>query len=130
MKLRDCRDAYEATSGKASDIARQLAFAGIALIWVFKIDSGGQQVVPTDLHFPARLIVIGLGLDLAQYFLHAVTYWVYFRIKEGQLNNDQKAEFTSPRLLPVPFWAIWAVKILVIAAAYGYLLCYLVDRVA
>jgi len=36
MKLAQARGHYEYFSGKASDISRQLGFAGIALIWVFK----------------------------------------------------------------------------------------------
>ena len=35
MTLDDVKEAYEALSSKASDIIRQLALAGIALIWLF-----------------------------------------------------------------------------------------------
>jgi len=36
MNLQDYRDDFYTYSGKASDISRQLAFAGIAIIWIFK----------------------------------------------------------------------------------------------
>jgi hypothetical protein len=36
MKLQDYRNDFYLFSGKASDISRQLAFAAIAIIWIFK----------------------------------------------------------------------------------------------
>ena len=38
MKLSDYRETYYEFSGKASDVTRQLAFAGIAIVWIFKIE--------------------------------------------------------------------------------------------
>lgn len=35
MTLSDYLASYYELSGKASDVSRQLAFAGIAVIWVF-----------------------------------------------------------------------------------------------
>jgi sugar/nucleoside kinase (ribokinase family) len=48
MKLSEVRDAYETLSGKASEIARQLSLAGIAVIWIFK--SGTDQAPSIDQH--------------------------------------------------------------------------------
>jgi hypothetical protein len=39
-------------SGKASDASRQLAFAAIAVIWLFKTDTtSGQPTIPHGLIF-------------------------------------------------------------------------------
>jgi hypothetical protein len=87
MKLKDCREAYESSSGKASDLVRYLGFAGIALIWVFKMDRGGVPVLSSELYLPAALIAAGLTADLLQYVAHGVTYWVVFRCKEKDPNT-------------------------------------------
>ena len=46
MKLRNYRQTYYDYSGKASDIARQLSFAGIAIIWIFKIQKDTSIELP------------------------------------------------------------------------------------
>ena len=65
MNLQDYRDDFYTYSGKASDISRQLAFAGIAIIWIFKkkVPATGLTV-PSELILPGILIVLALGVDL------------------------------------------------------------------
>lgn len=46
MKLQDVRSTYYELSGKTSDLVRQLGFAGIALIWLFRTDLAGQPRIP------------------------------------------------------------------------------------
>ena len=41
MKRAEIRDHYTAQTMKASDVARNLAFAGIAIIWAFKVNLNG-----------------------------------------------------------------------------------------
>jgi hypothetical protein len=61
------KDFYE-FSGKASDITRQLAFAAIEVIWLFKADAPtGRITIPPDLIWPDILIVAALAADLLQY---------------------------------------------------------------
>ncbi len=48
MKLSDYRETYYEFSGKLSDVSRQLSFAGIALIWLFKLDSTPVPKVPDE----------------------------------------------------------------------------------
>ena len=45
--LKDYRADFYTFTGKASDITRQLAFAGIALIWIFKTDRTGTFRYPS-----------------------------------------------------------------------------------
>jgi hypothetical protein len=66
MKIADYwKDFYE-LSGKASDISRQLAFAAIAVIWLFKTDTRtGQITIPPELIRAGILIVARAGGGLA-----------------------------------------------------------------
>lgn len=52
LTLKEGYDRAGEASDKSSEINRQLAFAGIAIIWVFKTDSGGRQIVPNELFLP------------------------------------------------------------------------------
>ena len=135
MNLAECRKAEDHYSGKASDIARSLAFARIAVVWIFKADSGGQKVVPFTLAWPTLLIVAGLVIDLGQYVFGA-TYWGWFvRRKERELvvnpgtdgeRFDEERQFTNPlwsiRVMDCLFYA----KIACVAIAYLLLFAFLV----
>jgi hypothetical protein len=42
MKLKEIRESYEELSGIASKLSRQLAFAGIGMIWIQSIHRGAD----------------------------------------------------------------------------------------
>lgn len=91
MKLKDTRESYQFFSGKASEIVRQLGFAGIAVIWVFKVTAGERQIVPTELLPAGILLVSGLTLDLLHYVTGTLIWGVYNRNKEKQLNAESES---------------------------------------
>lgn len=72
MKLSDYKKDYQEFSGKASDVARQLAFAGIVLIWIFRVEGPQAQRLPEQLLLPSALLVLALGADLLQYILSTI----------------------------------------------------------
>ena len=65
MKICEMRSGYYEASGKVSELSRQFAFAGIAIIWVLKVgnDSGGIPF-STELVVPLYSFVVALVLDL------------------------------------------------------------------
>lgn len=91
MQLKDTRESYQFFSGKASEIVRQLGFAGIAVIWVFKVTVGDRQVVPPELLPAGILLVSGLTLDLLHYVTGTLIWGVYNRSKEKQLNAESES---------------------------------------
>lgn len=104
MKLKDTREAYETFTGKASDIARQLGFAGIAIIWLFRSDGK----IPSELLPVAVLIIVGLAFDFLQYVYGSMVWGVYHHRKSRQVKFDENAKFTVPRIINMPtsffFW--------------------------
>ena len=134
MKLQDCRDAEVDFSSRASELARKLAFAGLAIIWIFKVDVQGSPTLPSRLEWALALIVAGLSVDLFHYVFSAV-YWGWkVKSKEADLvidagkpseRFDEEKEFTNPlwfdRLLNMIFLA----KLAFIGAAYFDLLLYI-----
>jgi hypothetical protein len=74
MKLADAWNHYYTHTGKASDVARQLALAGIAITWIFKIENGGKIYLPPWLAAAAIAIVLRLACDILQYIALAAKW--------------------------------------------------------
>lgn len=49
MKISDYKSVYEGFSSKLSDLNRQIAFAGIAIIWIFKKTNGETTLINSEL---------------------------------------------------------------------------------
>jgi hypothetical protein len=136
MKLQDCRKAETDSATKASDIARNLAFAGIALVWVFKYDSAGQTVVPKGLVWPTIFIVIALSIDLFHYVFKSI-YWGWLTKKKeeelvinpGEIEEhfDEEREFTHPRWYIKVTDCCFYCKIGSVAVAYILITIHLVN---
>lgn len=121
MKLQDYRADFYTFSGKASDLSRQLAFAGIALIWLFKKDNTGQLSIPPDLVVPGIFIVCALGFDLIHYCLASLIWRWFYRSKEKE-GVSEEAEIQHSIALEIPLWTLFCLKIACVLVAYGYLL--------
>ena len=126
MKLSAYKEDYYWYSGKASDVARKIAFAGIALIWVFKMDADPVPRIPADLLLPAALLAIALGLDLLHYMAGAGIWWGFHWWHERKL-KDPSAE--DPELahgygLVAPLHTLFVVKLACVVAAYYRLASY------
>lgn len=122
MTTSESLSCYQKHSGKASDLVRQLAFAGLALVWLFKTDKSGGVKLPANLLWPAGLIILALVLDLVQYTYASAAWGTFNRMVEKHYRDDQ--EFGAPTWINWPtlicFWA----KIAAVIAAYCLLLSY------
>lgn len=128
MKLSDARENYYFYTGKVSEIGRQLAFAGIAIIWLFKLED--ENSLPLELIEPLRLIVASLAIDLAHYFYAALAWGVFHRVKEKRLAASKMldAEFLAPRAINWITIALYFAKIGFLAAGYWHLFGYLTGK--
>lgn len=118
--LKEFRDSYYFYSGKASDIARYLAFAGIALIWAFKAQDGdGHYGLASELWTAGVLIVIGLTLDLLQYFWATLAWGTFCRIKE-------RSGMKPTSRLDAPTWLNWPTNLFFYSKIGFVLVAYLV----
>ncbi len=124
MRLEDCREYYYYHSGKASDVARQLGFAGLALIWIFKLQTQPGLAVPSSLILPAGLIVVTLACDLLQYISGTLAWGIYNRLKEVA-GFSQDKEFKAPPQLNWPALVFFWAKLTAIIAAYVLLIRFL-----
>jgi hypothetical protein len=125
MQLSDYLETSEWYSGKLSDVARQLAFAGIAVVWVFKISNGTLLTVPKDLIPPLVLFVAGLGFDLLQYMAGAIVWGLFVWVKEKKHPDaSQDPELERPSCLKLPISTFFVLKLIAVVCAYYLLIKY------
>jgi len=119
MKLKDCRDTFYEFSGILSDNVRKLAFAGIAIVWIFKKGENGSYTIPDILKSAMFMFVISLSLDLLHYIWQTIVWGSFYTYKEKKLNHTEDADFLAPSIFKnianVIFW------FKVIALVLGYI---------
>jgi hypothetical protein len=126
MKLKEIRESYEELSGTASKLSRQLAFAGIGMIWIFRVSTGEQTSVPDGLLWPSILLISSLGIDLAQYLIQSATWYIYY-IRQRKKGTKEGDDVNEPEYFNYPTWGLFFAKITVMIIAYVTLFKYLYD---
>lgn len=128
MKLKDARGIYDYNSGKASDLARQMALAGIAIVWIFRIGQDTGIKIPADLVVPLWCLVLSLTLDLAQYWL-ATAIWSGFHRSKEKRGVKEDEDFLAPPWINWPSLMLFYLKLIFLAAAYLLILKYLTSNI-
>ena len=127
MSLSAVRETYYEASGKASDIARQLAFAGIAVLWILSgatLSRTGGLRVTDDLLRVGFCLVLALVLDLLQYVYRSIAWGVYARYLEKHAITKVEA----PDWINRPTIGLFGLKLIALGAAYALLLVAVLDR--
>ena len=102
MKLSDYRQEYYGYSSKLSEITRQLNFAGIAIIWIFRVgdkNGGGIPFAPSLL-WVLYLFAVSLAFDLGHYIYATAAWGLFCRRKE-------KAGVKEDKVLKAPIKINW-----------------------
>ena len=119
MNLSEAREHYYTHSGLASTSARQLAFAGIAVVWILATQNGVISVDAKLLRAPLLAFVVTLAFDLLQYYGLAFFWGAFGWLKERR----DETEFEG-----APGWGNWMgiccfwIKGVAVAIGYFYLL--------
>jgi hypothetical protein len=126
VKLKDALDIYYQRSTNLSDVVRQLNFAGIAVIWLFRTGDKNAGIPYSDLLlWPLGLFIASATFDLLQYAYASAAWGIFHRKQEKKLNNDPEADFHAPGainwLSNVFFWG----KAILTVAAYCLLVRYI-----
>ena len=130
MKISEAREAYYGYSGSVSTVARQLAFAGIALVWVFRVPSEDTVILPGALWLPTILLILGLALDMIHYLVSAAVWGVFHRISEKRHPDEPDREVDAPAWLNWPGLAAFWGKAFSIASALLLLLRFAIRGVS
>ncbi|WP_404466246.1 hypothetical protein LG331_08145 [Vreelandella aquamarina] len=128
MSLKTCWDTFYTNTGNASAIARQLAFAGIAVVWIFTESEEGGLSLHASLLWPSLLFVIALACDFLQYLSGSIVWYCFARHKERKLGADCKDEFGWDDWLNYPGYIFFWSKCAVVLIAYWLLGSYIVNQ--
>jgi hypothetical protein len=79
MKLQDILDQYHQDSAQASDIARNLNYALLGVVWILSKENVANLF---GFKCPLILIVISLSCDFLQYFLKGILEKCHFDVQE------------------------------------------------
>lgn len=124
MKINDYKDTYKRYSKLASDRIRVAAFAGIAIVWLFKdVDAQGAVHIGVNLLWPLSMFVASVISDLLQYLLGYIIWFFTFRKHEKSIddkNHDQELNHSS--FLALPIHLFFALKVIFIGVGYTLLL--------
>ncbi len=125
MKLSKVREGYYQHSGKASEVARQLAFAGIGLIWVFQINPEAGPRPPDDLIRPGGILAFALLCDLLQYVWLTIVWGSFHRRKERLVSSgDADPDVEAPAWFNRPALVCFGLKLGAVGLAYILIIMY------
>lgn len=130
MKLSGYLDTFYEASEKLSDITRQIAFAGIALIWIFKEGRAPDFKIQTELIFPAILFVGALALDIAQYAYKTIFWHFFHRHHEIKVEDRGDPEILAPPYANVPTWILFGLKVVLVITSYVMIFIYLKNELS
>jgi len=131
VKLSKAQESYSYFSSTASTIARQIAFAGIGVVWVFNLPAPHTAIaIPQPLRVVVLLLVVCLALDLLQYAYGSLVWAVFARILErGHANrSDEDPEMDASPYLNWPSLACFWVKLVVLVIAYICLAAFIASK--
>jgi len=128
MKLEGFKNTSLDYTKTVSDLVRQFALAGIAIIWIFKIDKPTTHLIPTELFTPILFLVATLAADLFQNLIGALVWFLFYRYHEKQ-GHRESYETKADGWLTVPTWVFWSLKILLLIVAYCYIVAYMTNKI-
>lgn len=124
MPLSEYLDRFYSDSATASDKIRTAAFAGIALVWVFRMDSATTPKLPVELIPPALCFAAAIAADVLQYLSGTVVWGLFHRFHEKRLEG-RGVELDHSPWLTVPAWTFFVMKALATALGYVWLFAHL-----
>jgi hypothetical protein len=126
MTLDDLWADVREVTGKLSEVARQAAYASLGLIWIFKTGTETSYHLDRGLILAGALLALALACDLAQYAVTMLLRWRHTRAEERLRGVDYDGDdLTLPASINRGPYALFALKVALIAAGYVILIYYL-----
>lgn len=134
MTLKEIREDYFHYSANVSELSRNLSYAGIGVVWIFKqatsketVNTAFMNSIPDELRWPLILFVIVLILDLFQYVIQTAIWYPYY-VKHKKLHqgeNEDDVNLQEPEKYNIIPWIFWLVKLITVVVAYVLMGCFL-----
>ena len=122
MKLREAKEAYQDCTGTLSSNVRNLCFAGIAIVWVFRIGTD----IPEPLFAPLLCFVLSLSLDLLQYIVSSLVWWAFYLTKEKEIEDDDDTR--APKHINLPAELLLIGKVVAVCVGYIFIAKFLITK--
>jgi hypothetical protein len=125
LRLADAQDNYHYHTGKASDVGRQLALAGIAVVWIV-LTAGvgdGLPISVSDWDMPLMLLLLFatvLALDVLHY-VYAGAAWGIYQFRQRTKWNESETIEEAPGFINWITIGLYAIKLLLLGATYALL---------
>lgn len=126
--LSEAWEIFGGHSGRASDVNRQLAFAAIGIVWVFRGAEGLPSQIPDLLMWAGLFGALALAADLLHYVSASLCWGVYATYKELR-DTRTDARFRAPRYINHLAYLFFSGKIVAVAIAYGFISTFLIKNV-
>ena len=127
MTLKEIREDYVRYSTNVSELSRNLAYAGIGIVWIFKQSRNNDELlstfmssIPSELRWPLILFVVVLILDLFQYVIQTAIWYPYYA-KHKELHKNEKEDdvnLQEPEIYSAIPWCFWLFKLIMVVIAY------------
>jgi hypothetical protein len=121
MKLSDYRTSAHEFTKSLSEINRNLAFAGIAIIWIFKSNESSIPHIDSKFLTPLLLITISLAFDIFQY-LYSSIIWTWFHKSKENKGVQDDDEIDAPSWYPIPSYILFYSKVILNLSGFIFLL--------
>jgi len=126
MNLAFVRNESQEYSKLTSSNSRNLAFAGIAVVWILSSESATEALN----YFALWFFGLALFLDLMQYFLGTILWAGFDRYQQNKLKtkfNNENAqveleEFDAPWWINYPTMICFVFKPIAVLVGFGHLL--------
>jgi hypothetical protein len=113
-------EAKQFYSGKASDVVRSAAFAGVALVWALRAPT--TSTLQRPLLHAATLFAATIALDVLQYVAGTIIWTGFYWFREWKDNLGTPEPPGHRPSLHVPIYLFFVLK--VVAAAWGYVVVF------
>ena len=126
MKRSDARTAYSEFSSITSSNVRQLSFAALGVIWLFR--PSPEFRLPRMLVIAGICAVAALAFDFLQ-SLYGTIAWGVFHRRQELAGVDDAQEFKAPPQINWPTNTLFGAKVAALVTCYGILVLYLSRQV-
>lgn len=128
MKLEQYKKEAHEFQGLTSGLVRQFAFAGIALIWIFKIDKPNEHLIPNECYWSLLFFVITLIFDFLQYFIPSIIWMRYFKHHEKLNNGNVEIDIKAKNYYSFPGYFCYYSKVIFLFIGYGMILTFILGK--
>jgi hypothetical protein len=129
-KMKDVQDDFYEFSSKASALTRQLALAGVAVVWIFKTTTITNHIkLEIELIEILKQLIICLLFDFAHALIPSLVYGIMnfnHRVFKKKKDDD---EINYSMIWTIPEWILFTVKVIFLLIAYFGLWNYLQQKI-